>query len=157
MAIEAYPIDLPLMIQRGKSRQLPTSFRGNDPLNGPPFFEAFSEDRPAVFNSTFVFNSWQSRKFWAWFSNQLKHGAEWFNMNINTESGIQEMECHFVSEPQLTSQQNSVFTYSISIVARRLVNSLVEDNSEYYINADEDQIVLSGIIDEAVNIFAPEA
>ena len=157
MAIESYPLDLPLMVQRGKSRQLPTSFRGNDPLDGPPFFEAFSEDRPAIFNSTLVLDSWQSRKFWAWFRVELESGAEWFNMNINTESGLQEMECHFATEPQLTSQQNSVFTYSVSIVARRLVNSLVEDNAEYYIEASEDQIVLSGIIDEAVNTISPEA
>lgn len=155
MADINYPIDLPLMLEAGKTRQQPQSFRGNDPLVGPAFFESFTDDRPAVFSGQFKFHSYQAKKFIAWFSSTLRNGAEWFNMKVKTESGIEELECHFIGNPNPSSQANSVFTYDFSIVARTLPNTLVTDNSEYYVEADQCQLELAGVIDEAVNWFAP--
>lgn len=157
MADINYPIDLPLMLEAGKARQQPPATRNNDPLAGPPFFEAFTDDRPAMFRGQFRFHSWQARKFFAFFSETLRNGAEWFNMSIKTESGLEMMECHFIGSVDPSSQANNVFTYDFSIVARRLPNTLVTDNAEYYVEADQCQLELAGVIDETVNWFAPEA
>ncbi|AUR89315.1 hypothetical protein NVP1122B_24 [Vibrio phage 1.122.B._10N.286.46.F8] len=157
MADINYPLDLPLMLEAGKTRQQPSATRSNDPLVGPPFFEAFTDDRPAIFNGQFKFHSWQARKFIAFFRVTLKNGAEWFNMNIKTESGLEEMECHFVGSVDPSSQANGVFTYDFSIIARRLPNELTVDNSDYYLEADSCQLEFAGLIDEAVNLCAPQA
>lgn len=159
MATIDYPIGLTLLIEKGKSRTIPTSFRSNDPLSGPPFFEGFTDDKPVVFNSTFVFGTNEKERFWSWFKSNkyLKNGIEWFNMDIKTEAGLCAHECHFMSEPQLTSQSNQIFTYSASILARRLNDAAVIDNDEYYVESTKEQLDFVGLIDEAVNLFAPEA
>ncbi len=155
--MKSYPSSLPLMLESGKTRVQPSATRSNDPLVGTPFFESFTDDRPAVFNGQFRFHSWQVRQFWAFFTEEISNGADWFRMNIRTESGLEEMECHFVGSVDPSSQANGVFTYGFSIVARRLPNTLVVDNSEYYVEADQCQLELAGIIDEAVNLCAPQA
>ena len=78
-------------------------------------------------------------------------------MNIKTESGLEEMECHFVGSVDPSSQANGVFTYDFSIIARRLPNELTVDNSDYYLEADSCQLEFAGLIDEAVNLCAPQA
>ena len=157
MADIDYPIDLPLMLESGKSRQQANPFRANDPLAGPAFFEGFTDDQPAVFTGQFRFHTWQAHKFIAWYKSSIMNGNLWFNMKIKTESGLEEMECHFLGQPNPSSQQNSVFTYDVSIVARTLPNAVAIDNDEYYINADKCQLELAGVIDEAINWYAPEA
>jgi hypothetical protein len=159
MATIDYPRGLTLFIEKGKSRSIPTSFRSNDPMAGPPFFEGFTDDKPAIFTGNFVFGTNEKERFWAWFRSDkyLRNGIEWFNMDIKNEAGLCSHECHFMGEPQLVSIANQVYTYSTSILARRLNDDLIVDNDEYYVESTKEQLDFVGLIDEGINIFAPEA
>lgn len=123
-----YPDWLPLA-QKSKTPSTDTGFRTDKPQVGAPIFQKLTDDLKTSFSLTWIFTRDQHRAFMQWYRspNYLDNGNQWFRMPVGIGSGPNgdpEMQELHVVEPGLSwAQSGSVFTWTGTVITRKLFNS----------------------------------
>lgn len=122
-----YPDWLPLA-QKSKTPTTDTGFRTDLPQVGAPIFQKLTDDLKTGFSLTWIFTMAEHRAFMQWLRspNYLDNGNQWFTMPVGIGSGsdgqAEVQELHFTAWPTW-NQSGSVFTWTGSVVTRKLKNS----------------------------------
>lgn len=118
----AYPSHLPKFLKASKSRTQPAAFRVTEPRRGYGYAQEIGTDTPVFWDVTWVFTRSQAAQFKLWFDIQIRRGVDEFTMPIDTEFGMVEHTCRFLSDNLLPVRDTgSTWTYSATIMARALV------------------------------------
>lgn len=92
-----YPTGLPAALKSGQSFQMV------DPLVSTPFdsgqtrWDRQFTDTPTVTPIAWIFTNVEFQAFGAWYRDQLRSGAEWFEMPVRSPVGRRLEQCHFAS------------------------------------------------------------
>lgn len=155
-----YPEGLRGCIQAGKSRNQQAGFRQSDPAAGPAYTEQYTKNPPVFWSFSLIFNRYQAQVFMAWFRSATDRGALPFIMPIRTEEALIDHEVRFTSSgvPQLTSETAELFTYSCTVLARK-IETIVSDEDVLAIFElfGEDGGTQFAQIDRAINREWPQA
>lgn len=141
MAIN-YPLSLRTILQAGKQRTQPATFKTSDPRRGYAYYQKIGTDAPVFWSVSFCFTREEAKRFWMWFwsPDYLDRGSKSFNMPIKTEFGLVTHECRFLPDTLLpVSETAETINYSATITARALVHpdgsvnlaTFYIDNPEY--------------------------
>ena len=124
MTAIAYPTGLPTFLSASKSRSQPASFTESNPRRGPAYAQKIGTDVPVLWDVTFRFNQGDAQRFHLWvrLEKYLDGGINEFILPIQTEFGMVDHVCRFLSDKFLDAKQESsiVFTYTATILARSL-------------------------------------
>lgn len=171
MATNNYPDLLPLM-ERAKGRTDVGTTNDSDVLVGPAFVEVLTEDTPSTWGGSIILTRGQAAYLMAWYNQSVIDDASprnggFFNINIQTEFGLQPQEARFLSPGfQLTSTQGDLLTYSASVYSRAInYGQDISDGSEDALNVITlaeispcgDYLAGASLLDIIVNIDMPEA
>lgn len=121
MSLATYPADLPGITQASKARAIPAKFATMGGF-GEAGAQQVAADVPVAWDISLAFNDVQAAQFWAWYRNSINSGRDMFAMPIRTEFGIVTHPVMIDPEtPIRTQQQGGLTTYSMRIIARRLI------------------------------------
>ena len=136
MAI-AYPLNLRTILQAGKQRTQPATFKTHEPRRGFAYFQKTGTHAPVFWTVTFTFTESEAQTFWVWFKSPLylDSGAKEFTLPIKTEFGLVTHTCRFLPDTLLpVTESGGTFTYTATIMARALVEPAVTINiARFYV------------------------
>lgn len=120
--LERYPSYLRYAIQQGKVRNVATQFISSQPLAGTPYFQQLTDESPVTWDFRLIFNEFDAQSFDAWFVVSTNNGNDYFTMPIRTEQGLVDHDVHFLPDgiPNRVSEDGDTFTYSCSVIARKI-------------------------------------
>lgn len=91
-----YPDSLPVAQKAGRAFQMA------DPLVSTPFdngqvrWDRRFTSTPTVTPMSWIFTDAEFQAFGGWYRDQLRSGAEWFEMRVRSPNGFNPEQCHFV-------------------------------------------------------------
>lgn len=100
---------------------------------------------PTIVNLTWIFNNGQMQIFEAFYTYDLKDGAEWFTMPIKTAKVVNDTECRFTG--MYNNQLHSEYWFVTAEVETRKRDLITEDEYRH----TPELFLHSDIVDLAVN------
>lgn len=121
----SFPSFLRGPLQAGYSRSQGASFITSQPAAGPYFAQIETEDVPAFFSVSFIFNRVHAQAFAAWLrlnNNEIKNGAQ-FEIALSIEDGVVTQVASFTRDgvPQYSGENAKTVTYTAEIMVRKLL------------------------------------
>lgn len=150
-----YPSWLPLAQRASKNLTMQTPFRSDQPAVGAPIFQKLTTDVAASWTLAWKFTLREEVAFMQWLRSPkyLNKCNEWFTMQIDLGgSGLQLQTLHFTDYPVQTSIDGGVVTWTGSVIAKQLNNSL-DDFDDIIVDLEP---LWFSILDEVINRDLPE-
>lgn len=92
-----YPSLLPAALKGDRAFQLVDPLVSSSSENGQTRWDRRFTATPASTPVSWIFTDVQAQAFQAWYRDQLRDGAEWFEMPIRSPIGREVEQCHFVA------------------------------------------------------------
>lgn len=147
-----YPKGLPRGRHSGRSYQLVSPLLRSDLVSGRAIQRRRFTSVPQGSRINWLFNDLQGQAFEAWWRDQLKDGAQWFECPLDTPMGYMDYTCRFTdvySGPDRVGP--NLWQYSAELELReRAVPPVGEGEFP-------DDILYSELLDLTINIEWPEA
>lgn len=141
-----YPSGLPAALKADRA------FEMVDPLVSTPFdngqmrWDVRFTDVPTVTPVSWIFSDVQFQAFGAWYRDQIRNGADWFEMPIRTPNGRSVEQCHFLTKYSGPARLGyDRWRVQGQLMLRRLPLPLIGEG-EF-----PDDILTSGIFDITIN------
>ncbi len=150
--LKQYPASLPPPLKSDRAFQLVDPLVSTTSDNGQTRWDRRFTSTPASTPVSWIFTDAEAQAFMAWFRDQLRDGAEWFEMPIKSPVGREVEKCHFVSV--YTGPVRLGFKYwriSANLVLRRMPMPPIGEG-EF-----PDEIANSEILDLTINREWPTA
>lgn len=119
-----FPDSLPGPLRENHSLQPAPTFEGTTMASGRTRYRSTFEFVPTRGNWEYLFDSGEAMAFEAWFRDELRDGAEWFNAKRKTPMGVIDLVCHFTamySGPTLFGVSHWRYTCPIEIIERPIL------------------------------------
>lgn len=97
MSIPAFPAVLPAPTVGGYSYKPQENVIRTDMEAGPARQRRRFTREATTVSLQFIFTQTEMGVFEYWFRNEAKHGASWFDMNLASGAGIQQVQARFVA------------------------------------------------------------
>lgn len=95
--LKQYPASLPPPLKGDRAFQLVDPLVSSSSENGQTRWDRRFTATPASTPVTWIFTDAQAQAFQAWYRDQLRDGAEWFEMPLRSPIGREVEQCHFVA------------------------------------------------------------
>jgi hypothetical protein len=121
MTSPVWPKHLRSCVTSSKQRNRVAGFETSEVQAGPAFTRLVTEDTPTIYDVSFTFNRDEARAFRSWqVINNFANVGGWFYLPIQIEEGLTTQYVMLLPPGfQCTGQNNNVFNYSASVVARK--------------------------------------
>jgi hypothetical protein len=147
-----YPQGLPRGRHSGRSYQLVSPLLRSNLVSGRAMQRRRFTSVPQGASINWFFTDIQGQTFEAWWRDQLKDGAQWFECPLDTPMGYANYTCRFTDVYSGPSRAGpNLWAYSAELELR---NRAAPDAGEGEFPED---ILLSGIFDLTINVEWPEA
>lgn len=147
-----YPSMLPAALKGNRDFQMVDPLVSTPSDNGQTRWDRRFTDVPTATPVTWILSDLECQIFQVWFRDQLRDGAEWFEMPITSDLGRQVEQCHFVSAYSGPSR----FGYDKWKIAGQITlrrRPLLGPDEGFY----PEEIFYSDIFDRTINTEWPKA
>ena len=153
---QVWPKGLRAILQEGRQVTLTPSYETADPVYGPPYIRATTDDTPVFITGSLLLSKADARRL-QWFIRKINGGKDKFEMPIKSEYGVVNQICQALPGSFNPTVIGGLFKYNISIV---ISDWKLPPFAEY-----EDDFIEIGwripesfsIFDKAMNHYMPEA
>lgn len=148
--LKKYPVNLPAALKGDRAFQLVDPLVSSASENGQTRWDRRFTATPASTPVSWIFTNLECQAFQAWYRDQLRDGAEWFEMPLRSPMGRLTEQCHFLqaySGPEPVGFDR--WRISANMVLRRMpLPPLYEGDFP-------DDILYSELFDRTLNIEWP--
>lgn len=94
--LKQYPVNLPAALKGDRSFQMVDPLVASTSENGQTRWDRRFTATPATTPVSWIFTNLECQAFQAWYRDQLRDGADWFEMPLRSPMGRMTEQCHFV-------------------------------------------------------------